>query len=59
MRAAGDGLMVRATLEGDRKALEQAIALDPLTAAMLTLDQVHAMVDEIFEVQRPYMPQFA
>jgi alpha-galactosidase len=59
MRAAGDGLMVKATLEGDRKALEQAIALDPLTAAMLTLDQVHRMVEEIFEVQRPYMPQFA
>jgi alpha-galactosidase len=59
MRAAGDGLMVKATLEGDRKALEQAIALDPLTAAMLTLDQVRAMTDEIFAAQRPHIPQFA
>jgi alpha-galactosidase len=58
LRTAGDGLMVKGTLEGDPRAVEQAIALDPLTAAVLTLDQIHAMVDEIFAVQKPYLPQF-
>jgi alpha-galactosidase len=57
-RMAGDGLLVRGALEGDRRAVEQAIALDPLTGALLTLDQVHAMVEEIFQVQHRYTPQF-
>ena len=56
-RIAGDELAVRGALEGDRKAIEQAIALDPLTAAMCTLDQIHDMVEEIFEAQAPYIDE--
>jgi alpha-galactosidase len=47
-RLAGDELTVKGALDRDRKAIEQAIALDPLTAAVCTLDQIHAMTEEIF-----------
>ena len=47
-RLAGDELTVKGALERNRKAIEQAIALDPLTAAVCTLDQIHAMTEEIF-----------
>jgi len=57
-RSAGDELAVKGALEGDRKAVEQAIALDPLTAAVCTLDQIHDMVEELFVVSAEYLPQF-
>ena len=57
-RSAGDLLAVKGALEGDRKAVEQAVALDPLTGALLTLDQIRALVAELFEVNRDYLPQF-
>ena len=57
-RIAGDELLVKGMLEGNRKAIEQAISLDPLTAAMCTLDQIHDMVEEIFEAQAPYIGEY-
>lgn len=57
-RSAGDELAVKGALEGDRDAVEQAIALDPLTAAVCTLDQIHAMVEELFRLNAEYLPQF-
>jgi alpha-galactosidase len=35
-----------------------SIMLDPLTAAACTLPQIRAMVDELFEAQREWLPQF-
>jgi alpha-galactosidase len=58
-KLAGIALAVRGGLEGDRKAIEQAISLDPLTAAMCTLDQIHDMVEELFEAEAEWLPQFA
>jgi alpha-galactosidase len=57
-RSAGDELAVKGALEGDKTAVEQAIALDPLTAAVCTLDQIHDMVEELFKADAPYLPQF-
>jgi len=57
-RCAGDELAVKGALLGDRKAVEQALALDPLTAAVCTLDQIHNMVEELFEANAEYLPQF-
>ena len=54
-----DELAVKAALEGDRRAAEQAIALDPLTAAVLTLDQIHEMVETTFGELAGYLPQFS
>jgi alpha-galactosidase len=41
-------LAVEAALTGDREHVYHAVMLDPLTAALLTLDQIVAMVDELF-----------
>jgi alpha-galactosidase len=58
-KLAGIALAVKGGLEGDRRAIEQAISLDPLTAAMCTLDQIHDMVEELFEAEAEWLPQFA
>jgi alpha-galactosidase len=57
-RLAGDELTVKGSLEADRKAIEQAIGLDPLTASVCTLDQIHNMVEELFEADAEHLPQF-
>ena len=57
-RLAGDELTVKGALEADRKAIEQAVGLDPLTASVCTLDQIHDMVEELFEADADHLPQF-
>ena len=52
-RIAGDELMIKGVLERDRQAIQQAIALDPLIAAVCTLDQVHDLTEELFAVLGP------
>jgi len=42
-------MAVHAALTGSRAAVEQAVALDPLTAAILTLADIRAMTNELFE----------
>ena len=51
-------LTVRAALDGDRDAVYQACAMDPLTGAVCSLDEVRAMCDELFEANRRWLPQF-
>ena len=58
-RIAGDELAVKGALERDRRAVEQAVSLDPLTAAVCTLDQIHDMVGELFEALAEWLPQFS
>ena len=57
-RSAGDILAVKGALEGDKKAVEQAIALDPLTASVLTLDQIRSLVADLFTADKEFLPQF-
>src|ERR671917_1325262 len=40
-------LTVEAALTGNTDAVHHAVALDPLTAAVCTLPQIHQMVDEL------------
>jgi alpha-galactosidase len=51
-------LAVKAAIEGDRAALYQAVALDPLTSALLSFKEIRQMTDEMFEALLPWMPQF-
>ena len=51
-------LTVEASLVGDKDAVHYAIMADPLTSAGGTLPQIHAMVDELFEAQARWLPQF-
>jgi alpha-galactosidase len=50
-------LAVAAALEGDRAKVYQAIALDPLTGAVLTLERIRAMTDELFAAHAAYLPE--
>ena len=51
-------LAVKAALEGDRDALYQAVMLDPLTSAVLSLQETREMVDEMLEAEKQWLPQF-
>jgi alpha-galactosidase len=51
-------LIVHAAVTGDVEAVHHAVMLDPLTAAVCTLPQIHAMVDELLAAQARWLPQF-
>jgi alpha-galactosidase len=51
-------LIVEAALTGDVDAAYHAVMLDPLTAAVCTLPQIHDMVAEMLEAQKQWLPQF-
>ena len=46
------GLTVEASFTGDPELVMQAVALDPLTAAVLTLKEIREMVAEMLEAER-------
>lgn len=52
-------LTVEGSLGGDREAIVHAVMMDPLTAAVCTLPQARAMVNELFAAEAPWLPQFA
>jgi alpha-galactosidase len=47
-----------AAVEKDKELAFQAILLDPLTSALLTIDETRRMVDEMFEAEARYLPGF-
>ncbi|OZM80116.1 alpha-glucosidase/alpha-galactosidase [Pseudonocardia sp. MH-G8] len=49
-------LAVTAALTGRREHVYHAVMADPLSGALLTLDQIHAMVDELFLAHKAYLP---
>lgn len=51
-------LAVEAAITGDPRKVFHAICFDPLTSAVLSLDEIRKMVDEMFEVNREWLPQF-
>jgi alpha-galactosidase len=51
-------MAVEAALTGDPRLAFQAIAHDPLTAAVLSLAEIKTMVNEMFAKNRPDLPQF-
>ena len=48
-------LAVRGIVEKDKNKIFQSILLDPLTAAVLTVDEIRTMVNEMFEGDKPYL----
>lgn len=50
-------LTVLAALMGDREAVYHAIMMDPLTSAVLDLDEIRKMVDEMFEAEKEWLPE--
>ena len=47
-----------AALEGDPEKLMMAMAFDPLTASVCTLQEIRDMTIELLEAQRQWLPQF-
>jgi len=52
-------MAVEAALTGNPRLVFQAIAHDPLTAAVLSLAEIKTMVNEMLEQNRPHLPQFS
>ncbi|MFC7457361.1 alpha-glucosidase/alpha-galactosidase [Brachybacterium sp. GCM10030267] len=50
-------LAVRAALDGDVEHVHHAVALDPLTAAQVTLDQARAMTEELLAAHEELLPE--
>jgi len=51
-------LIVEASLTGRCEAVYHAVMLDPLTGAVCTLPQIHALVGEMLAEQERWLPQF-
>ena len=51
-------LAVQAALTGDREHIYHAVQLDPLTGALLTIEQIRAMVDELFAAHADFLRDF-
>ncbi|MBZ0300650.1 MAG: alpha-glucosidase/alpha-galactosidase, partial [Anaerolineae bacterium] len=51
-------MAVEGALTGDPRLVFQAIMYDPLTAAVLSMAEVRQMVNQMFEQNRAYLPQF-
>lgn len=52
-------LAVEAALTGDPEHIVHACALDPLSAAALTLKEIRDMASEMLEAEQQWLPQFA
>ena len=51
-------LAAQAALDGDPELVVAAVALDPLTGAVLTLKEVRDMCIEMLEAEKQWLPQF-
>jgi alpha-galactosidase len=51
-------LAVLAAMSGDPEHIVHACALDPLSAAMLTLKEIREMAADMLEAEKPWLPQF-
>jgi alpha-galactosidase len=51
-------LAVEAALSGDPKKVYQAVYMDPLSSAVLSLAEIKDMVAKMFEQNKEYLPQF-
>jgi alpha-galactosidase len=49
---------VQAAQTLDKDLVHTAVALDKYTSAMLTLDEIHTMVDEMLEAEARWLPEF-
>jgi len=49
-------MAVKGILEEDRDMIYYSLYYDPLTAAVLSLEEIKRMVDEMFEAEKEYLP---
>lgn len=58
LSAACEELAVEGAIEGDPRKVFHAICYDPLTSSVLSLEEIKNMVDEMFEKNKDWLPQF-
>ncbi len=58
LNATIESMAIEAALSGNPRLVFQAIAFDPLTAAVLSLAEIKSMVSEMLQQNRDYLPQF-
>jgi len=58
INAGCEELAVEAAIEGDRRKVFHSICMDPLTSAVLSLDEIKSMVDEMFAANKDWLPLF-
>ncbi len=58
LSSAIEEMAVEAALTGNPRLVYQAVAHDPLTAAVLSLAEIKEMVDRMLEQNRAWLPQF-
>jgi len=51
-------LVVTSLLEGDREAAVHALMLDPLTAAVCSLEEIRSLFDEMYEAEHTFIHTF-
>lgn len=51
-------LAVEGALTGDKRKVFHAVCMDPLTSAVLSLAEIKNMVEEMFEANKDWLPQF-
>jgi alpha-galactosidase len=59
LSASIEEMAVEGAITGDPRLVYQAILADPLTAAVLSMDEIRQMVNQMFEKNRDYLPQFS
>jgi alpha-galactosidase len=52
-------LTVEAARNGDRDLVHAAVALDPLTSAVMTLPEIHEMVERMLDAEAQWLPHFS
>ncbi|WP_343246813.1 alpha-galactosidase [Diplocloster hominis] len=56
--ASSEELAVKGCIRGDRRLVYYAVLGDPLTSAVLSMEEIRQMVDEMFSANEIYLPQF-
>jgi len=51
-------MAAKAALTGNKEMVHYAIAYDPLTSAVLSLEEIRNMVEEMFGAEKAWLPQF-
>jgi len=51
-------LTATAVLARNREAAVHALMVDPLTAAVCSLEEIRHLFDEMVTIQQPYLPEF-
>ena len=53
-----EDLAVEGAVEGDPRKVFHAVLMDPLTSAVLSMEETQTMVNEMFAANRDWLPQF-